>query len=64
VSKIRIGIIGAGGRGIFSFGHMLTRQFKDRATVVAFADPNRSRAEGRVVKISEVLDVKSSLLKE
>ena len=45
MSKIRVGIIGAGGRGIFSYGHIFTKQFADKITVVAFADRNRARAE-------------------
>ena len=45
MAKIRIGIIGAGSRGIQSFGGLLTRNHSDTCEVVALADPNRARAQ-------------------
>lgn len=45
MKKLRIGIVGAGARGIFNFGVLFTREYGARAEVVALADPNRVRAE-------------------
>ena len=45
MAKLRIGIIGAGCRGIFSVGALFSTDFKERAEVVALADVNRTRAE-------------------
>jgi len=44
MSKLRIGIIGAGGRGIRSFGYNLTKNHADTTEIAAVADPNRERA--------------------
>ncbi len=43
MSKLRIGIIGAGGRGINSFGENIVKEFADQAEVVGIADPNGER---------------------
>ncbi len=43
--KIRIGIIGTGGRGIGAFGKIFTQQFNDKVELVALADPNTIRAQ-------------------
>lgn len=45
MSRIRIGIIGAGGRGINAFGRNFTELFSNQTEIVAVADPNRERAE-------------------
>ena len=44
MAKLRIGIIGAGSRGINSFARLLTANHSDRAEVVALAEPNHLRA--------------------
>jgi len=45
VSKVRIGIIGAGGRGIACFGKLFAERFGERVRLVAIADSNKERAE-------------------
>jgi len=45
MSAIRIGIIGAGGRGIHCFGKLFATQFAGEVEIVGLADPNRIRAE-------------------
>jgi len=44
MAKVRIGIVGVGGRGIHSFGHGFINDQADRAQIVAMADPNLDRA--------------------
>ena len=57
MAKFRIGIIGAGSRGIQSFGGLLTANHKDACEVVAFADPNRERAEAGVRYLGVEADI-------
>ncbi|MBM4046829.1 MAG: Gfo/Idh/MocA family oxidoreductase [Planctomycetes bacterium] len=45
MKKLRIGIVGAGGRGIHCFGAMLLKR-PEECELVALADPNRPRMEG------------------
>jgi len=40
-----VGIIGMGGRGLFSLGALLTKQHSETTQIIAVADPNRVRAE-------------------
>ena len=44
MNKLRIGIVGAGGRGIHCFGALLLKR-PDECEIVALADPNRPRME-------------------
>ena len=44
MGKIRIGIIGTGGRGIQSFGVLLSKGHADRVAITAVADTNPERA--------------------
>jgi predicted dehydrogenase len=57
MSKIRLGIIGAGGRGIFSFGRLFTTQQSPWTQIVAVADPNRARAEAGLKYLGITADV-------
>lgn len=45
MAKLRIGIIGAGGRGIRSFAAQFVEHYPGRAQVMALADPNALRAK-------------------
>ena len=45
MAKLRIGIIGAGGRGIRSFAAQFVEHYPGRAEVLALADPNAVRAK-------------------
>jgi len=45
MSKLRIGIIGAGGRGMHSFGQTFAKKYQDTTEVVALADKNLVRAK-------------------
>ncbi|MBT3378826.1 MAG: Gfo/Idh/MocA family oxidoreductase [Lentisphaerae bacterium] len=44
MSKLRLGIIGTGGRGVGSFGQAFTTTFADRVDIVGLADTNTIRA--------------------
>lgn len=44
MSKIKIGIIGAGGRGIMAFGKNFQNLFPEQTQLAAVADPNPERA--------------------
>lgn len=60
MSKIRLGIIGAGGRGIRSFAHNFTRNHADNIDLVAVADPNTERAEAGLRSLELKVDVHPS----
>lgn len=55
--KIRVGIIGAGCRGIYCFGLLFTDQFSGEVEIVGVADPNRARARAGL----ELLKIKASI---
>ena len=57
MAKLRIGIIGAGGRGTHSFGRAISRDHADTARVVAFADTNLVRARAAVEWLEIQADV-------
>lgn len=57
MSQIRIGIIGAGGRGINAFGNIFQSQFADQARLLAVADPNRDRAAAGLEAIGAQADI-------
>ncbi len=44
MARIRIGISGAGSRGILCFVQLFVQQFGERSRLVALADPNEERA--------------------
>jgi len=60
MSKLRIGIIGAGGRGIASFGLCLAGNYADTTEIVALADPNRLRAEAGMEATGITADIHES----
>jgi len=45
MNKIRIGLVGAGARGIVAFGSLFVREYASVCELVALADANRERAE-------------------
>ena len=57
MAKLRIGIIGAGGRGINSFAAQFVRDFPDTTQVVAFADTNPVRARAGMEHLGIEVDV-------
>jgi predicted dehydrogenase len=57
MAKIRIGIIGAGGRGIFSFGHMFSNEFNGEVQVAALGEPNRARAQAALTHLREPAEI-------
>ncbi|NOZ22357.1 MAG: Gfo/Idh/MocA family oxidoreductase [Planctomycetes bacterium] len=56
MATLKLGIIGAGGRGINSFGSMSLRHPKE-CQVVALADPNRPRMEAGLKKLGIQCDL-------
>ena len=56
--KLRVGIIGAGGRGINSFGHTFTKVHADVAEIAALADPNPVRAQAGL----DILGIKADIV--
>jgi len=48
MARIRIGIIGAGGRGVHSFARSFSKDHADETEVVALADPNLVRAQAGI----------------
>jgi len=57
MSKLRIGIIGLGGRGFGSFGNAFARTLGDSTEIVAFADVNRIRAEAAARLLEVDVDI-------
>ena len=57
MSKIRIGIVGSGNRGIHSFGNFFANIYADHAEVVAVADKNRERATRGLAYIDVKADI-------
>ena len=57
MSKLRIGIIGAGGRGIRSFGYNLSRSHGETTEIMALADPNVERAKAGLKYLGIETDV-------
>ena len=57
MNKIRIGIIGAGDRGVRNFGALFTKTHGGAVELKALADPNRERAEAGLA----FLDVKADI---
>ena len=57
MARLRVGIIGAGGRGVHSFGRTISTAHTDTAEVVAFADPNLVRARAAVEWLGIKADV-------
>ncbi len=57
MAQIRIGIIGAGGRGINAFGSIFVNQFADQARIMALADPNLERAAAGLETIGARADI-------
>lgn len=57
MATIRIGIVGAGGRGILNFGLNFARQQADHVRLTALADPNRARMEAGCELLGAKLDL-------
>lgn len=57
MSRIRLGIIGAGQRGINCLGKELVVRHADKVDLVAMADPNRERAEGGLRALDLTADI-------
>ena len=57
MARIRVGILGAGGRGIQSFGSLFTKVYGDQVELAAVADPNRTRAEAGLAFLGVKADV-------
>ena len=60
MSKIRMGIIGVGGRGINSFGAGLVKRHSDNVELVALADPNAERAAAGLRALDLTADIHES----
>lgn len=57
MSRIRIGIIGAGTRGIAAFGALLTRNHAAETQLVALGEPNRARAEAGLACLATTAEI-------
>jgi predicted dehydrogenase len=62
MSKLRIGLIGAGARGTVGFGRLLTRDCADRCALVALADSNAERARAAARYLGVEADVYENYL--
>ena len=61
MSKLRVGIIGSGGRGTMSFGKNFVEQHADVVDLVALADTNTLRAEAAVHVLDRKMDIHDSV---
>jgi predicted dehydrogenase len=57
MSKLRVGIIGTGGRGIHCFGQTFVKAHADEVEIVALADSNLLRAKGAREALGITCDV-------
>ncbi len=57
MARIRIGIIGAGGRGIYAFGYLFSREFAADTQIVALGEPNRERARAALAHLKIPADI-------
>jgi predicted dehydrogenase len=57
MAKLRVGIIGTGGRGIHCFGQTFVKSHADEVEIVALADSNPVRAKGAREQLGIACDV-------
>jgi predicted dehydrogenase len=60
MAKVRMGIIGIGGRGV-GFARMFLNELSSKAQLVAIADPNRERAEASFGYIGAQADIHTDM---
>ena len=61
MAKLRLGIVGAGGRGIMSFGRIFTEEHASHVDVVALGDTNAARAEAEKALLGVEADIHESV---
>jgi len=57
MSKLRIGIVGTGGRGVNAFGMTFVKDHADTTEIIALADPNLVRAEAAMKMLGITADL-------